>query len=247
MSAPKYTSKDVERFWSKVDKSGGDDACWIWTAAKTHGYGVVQWDKRTQRAYYVALCLSIGTPPKNSRVIHKCLTPSCVNPSHLQLVDRTEYNLKQRILSFWSKVVSTDDPNACWIWRGFKDKDGYGKHRIREHGSTPEPAHRISWFLTNGNIPNNLLVCHTCDNPACVNPSHLFLGTQLDNRRDCANKGRAASGENNAASKLTIAQVYDIRERYAQGGVSHRQLAQEYNVRHSTIGAIIRRKLWKDT
>lgn len=98
--------------------------------------------------------------------------------------------------------------NNCWIWNGTKHEFGYGK--IGVDGKMLK-AHRVSWFLFKGQIPASLCVLHKCDNPACVNPDHLFLGTLKDNTRDMIRKGRdAACGERNHESKLSPAQVAEI-------------------------------------
>lgn len=102
---------------------------------------------------------------------------------------------------FWSRVLKTPDGRLgrCWLWVGEVDKDGYGrvKHKGRGHRT-----HRMSWELTNGQIPKGILVLHTCDNPTCVRPSHLFLGTTQDNIDDKTRKGRAP-GRRKLATKLT--------------------------------------------
>lgn len=86
---------------------------------------------------------------------------------------------------FWNKVYKTD---SCWLWIGSRLPTGYGTFRV---GKKVKRAHRVSWELHNGPIiDGSLLVCHTCDNPMCVNPDHLFLGTNLDNMRDRNAKGR---------------------------------------------------------
>lgn len=88
---------------------------------------------------------------------------------------------------FWSKVAFTANPNKCWEWQAGKTKYGYGELMIK---NKQVYAHRLSWELTYGEIPDGLFVCHKCDNPKCVNPNHLFLGTNLDNVRDMVSKGR---------------------------------------------------------
>ena len=85
---------------------------------------------------------------------------------------------------FWDKVDKTGE---CWIWTASKNKKGYGRFGF---GSRAQLAHRVSWLLSNGEIPDGMLACHTCDNPPCVNPSHLWLGTQKDNVVDMSSKGR---------------------------------------------------------
>lgn len=162
----KYTSKDIERFWSKVDKSGGEDACWIWTGCTGRGYGQIKWGR--------------------------------------------------------GMIVS----------------------------------HRIVWILTYGDIPNSLLVLHKCDNPPCVNPQHLFLGTQSDNMKDMFHKKRRdmhgkrgenpnMQGEKNPLCKLTDLQVVEIRQRYkwyGKGGENQLELAHAFGVDQALICRIVNHK-----
>jgi hypothetical protein len=110
-----------------------------------------------------------------------------------------------------------------------------------------QPAHRVSWTLHNGAIPNGLHVLHHCDNPQCVNPAHLWLGTNADNMRDMIRKGRGnvAGGEDHGSAKLTEKQVIEIRERYAAGNITQHELGNEYGISKQTIGEIIRREIWK--
>ena len=89
---------------------------------------------------------------------------------------------------FWPKVQRTLD-DTCWEWQGYRGADGYGRFRVATRGA-PALAHRFAYETAFGPIPPGLLVCHRCDNPPCVRPSHLFLGTQQDNIRDCSAKGR---------------------------------------------------------
>lgn len=105
---------------------------------------------------------------------------------------------------FWSFVAKAEG-DACWEWTGFRTPDGYG--RIASGGKfgtapgagTMYNAHRVSWQLHNGEIPDGLVVCHKCDNPACVRPDHLFVGTQKDNMQDCARKGRIVTPRKRAS------------------------------------------------
>ena len=107
---------------------------------------------------------------------------------------------------FWPRVRK-DEADGCWIWQGSRTAKGYGRFTYRGKGIR---AHRAAWMLANGReFPSGLICCHRCDNPPCVNPSHLFLGDHLTNSRDCCAKGRARAplGEQNGQSKLAESQV----------------------------------------
>lgn len=148
---------------------------------------------------------------------------------------------------FWQKVDirGIDD---CWNWTAFKLR-GYGKIGVGGRYGGTALAHRVSWEIHFGPIPSGMQVCHKCDNPSCVNPSHLFLGTQKDNIADCIRKGRFAGGrspgEMNPNSKLTEAQVLDIRVRCGNGSASQKEMASEYGVTTGCINIIVHRKNWR--
>ena len=132
---------------------------------------------------------------------------------------------------------------GCWAWTGWKDNDGYGKFRV---GKTKTPAHRFSYEHHKGPIPDGLLVCHSCDNPECTNPEHLWIGTHKDNIADRDQKGRGNPpiGERAQAAMLTESQVLDIRKRVAAG---ERQyiVAASYGVCKQTVCSIVNRKTWR--
>ena len=155
------------------------------------------------------------------------------------------------IVSFWDKV-DKQGPNDCWEWQGANRGNGYGAMKLDEHVVS---AHRIAWTIMNGEIPTSLLVCHHCDNKTCVNPKHLFLGTQADNMRDAYRKGRITlpanradtqfqKGERHPGSKLTDNVVLDIRQIYQGGSVTYRDLSKYYDVDRSLIYQIVKRKKW---
>jgi hypothetical protein len=138
---------------------------------------------------------------------------------------------------FWIKVKRSD---GCWLWMGNKSKTGYGNF----HAFGKEMrAHRYSYILHNGPIPEGICVLHRCDNPPCVNPVHLFLGTNEDNVRDKLQKGRQRWAEG-MGPKLTIGQVREIRSALAAGAQCS-ALGVKYGVDSRTIHAIKAGRSWK--
>lgn len=129
---------------------------------------------------------------------------------------------------------------GCWVWTHGLDNNGYGKITYK---SATTRAHRISYELYIAEIPSGLHVLHRCDNPACVNPDHLFIGTHADNMRDKTKKGRAIGahpGESHHKAKLTVEKVLKIRG----DARNPTQMACEYNVDRKTICAVLSRKSW---
>ena len=146
--------------------------------------------------------------------------------------------------SFWSKVEKTD---GCWNWLG-SHSNGYGMVRNKNFPTKLLRANRVAYVLTHFEVPDDLYVCHSCDNPLCVNPKHLWLGTNGDNTRDAKVKGRFKginSGERNGMTNLTTADVKKIRERVACGAVQCK-IAEEYSVSHQCISRIIAGKRWNN-
>jgi len=149
-------------------------------------------------------------------------------------------SVKQRFLD---KILITDD---CWEWIAGKYHDGYGIFRIENKSYR---AHRVSYELFIGDIPDGMLVCHRCDNPACVKPSHLFIGTIQDNVNDRQNKGHSTGGklkgEDCPAHKYTKKDVIEIRSLYNTGQYSQRDLARKFNISRPTIKNMVNRDTWK--
>jgi hypothetical protein len=159
-------------------------------------------------------------------------------------------SIRQR---FWSKVNKTE---TCWLWQGAIWKShGYGAFSYQGKNVR---AHRFSYELHYGPIPEEMHVCHTCDNPACVNPEHLFLGTNADNVADKVKKGRCPTGDKNGmrkhpesakrgeainTAKLTEADVLAIRALAAT--TTQKQLASQFGVGQTAIQSILTRKSWK--
>lgn len=157
-------------------------------------------------------------------------------PLNLILTEREEN-------TFWSKVRIPINPDACWDWQAWRDKEGYGGVKIRQKSYR---AARIAYSLCKGMLPA-LLVLHRCDNPSCVNPDHLFLGTAKDNYDDATQKGRArhVCGEALNHNRITEALAQRIVERYRTEVVTQYQLAKDYNVSQSRISAIVTGQSWK--
>jgi len=138
---------------------------------------------------------------------------------------------------FWKLVEKL--PTGCWEWRGGYYVTGYGRFAPTHKGKQYR-AHRYSWTLVRGHIPLGFDLCHHCDNRACVNPAHLFVGTRLDNMRDAAAKGRTQKNERHWNAKLTMAKAKEIRALHQQG-LSCRSIAAQVQVSASTISRVCSR------
>ena len=145
---------------------------------------------------------------------------------------------------FTKKVKLPENPADCWEWTGTTNPDGYGQIGVN---GRYELAHRVSWTLFNHEDPGDLFVLHSCDNPKCVNPLHLFLGTQQDNMKDRDRKGRhkAVYGEDHPIAKLTEEKVRWIRKLYADRYGTQREIATLFGVSRPLVGFIVRREAWK--
>ncbi len=141
---------------------------------------------------------------------------------------------------FEAMVDRSAGPAGCHPWRGFVKEGGYGSFR---GGARTVGAHRAAWEFSYGDIPLGMLVCHTCDNKACVNTLHLFLGSNQDNVSDMVSKGRQARGER--ISSLTAPQVSEMRRRYSAGETSQSALAAEYEIEQAHVGRIVRGDAWR--
>ena len=142
---------------------------------------------------------------------------------------------------FWSKVRKGD---GCWEWIGGLANTGYGKFRVGVTTRDTIGAHRVSWVLAHGQLPDDALVCHACDNKKCVNPAHLFLGSPADNYHDLMRKGLHMTGERHGSARLTEEQVKTIRTLRADGAPIQ-ELAKRFGLTYQGIRAITLRKIWK--
>lgn len=142
---------------------------------------------------------------------------------------------------FWDKVKKSD---GCWKWIGARDAQGYGIIRLgKESGFKNSHAHRLSWMIHFGEI-GDACVLHKCDNPECVNPNHLFLGTLAENSADMAQKGRACRGERHPLARLNAEKVHGIRQA-AGSGLNQFQIARIFSISQPTVSSVLLRKTWR--
>lgn len=150
---------------------------------------------------------------------------------------------------FWSRVRKTD---ACWLWTGGRSSGGYGA--ARSANGRQSCAHRVAYELSVGPIPEGLQVLHSCDNPSCVRPDHLFLGTQLDNMKDMADKGSKATGrrlnhpiqegELNHNARITRSEASEVKRLYAKG-IPQAQIARRLGISRLNVWNIVHGKSWR--
>jgi len=175
------------------------------------------------------------------------------NQTHITTMNKAKHEIAEA--RFWSKVNKSA---TCWMWTACKNSKGYGSLRPF---NGERYAHRASWVIANGAIKDGAWVLHKCDNPACVNPHHLWLGSNIENQHDMYSKGRGKKATGDAhwsklhpdqivrgskigTSKLTESDVVQIRTRYANGEISQQNLANEFCVHQTIISDVIRRVTW---
>ena len=149
-----------------------------------------------------------------------------------------------RTMQFWKKVDTSGD---CWEWQGMKYPTGYG--RFGWKGKVAY-AHRVSWEITNGPIPDGMVIMHTCDNPSCVRPDHLQLGTQTENMKDRDRKGRFRMpeyhrGDSHPSSKMNSSTVLKMRSLYDRGLATPADLARSFGYKYNTVWSAVMRHSWK--
>ena len=141
-------------------------------------------------------------------------------------------------IRFWQYVVKSDE---CWKWTGAKHEFGYGL--LNRGGNRHVRAHRLSYEIHKGPIPEGSIVCHSCDNPECCNPEHLWLGSLRDNAQDCSKKGRTrgghVAGPRHPRAKLTDVDILAIRAAYIKGQTSLLDIATPYGVTLQTVWRIV--------
>jgi hypothetical protein len=143
---------------------------------------------------------------------------------------------------FWSKVRKAE---GCWVWAGTM-RGAYGTFSIGARSAGQVGAHRMAWQLTNGPIAAGLFVCHRCDNPPCVNPDHLFLGTVQDNVADMVAKGRGVAADRHGCAKLTREQAQAVLDTYFAGGITIKETGRTLGVPRGTVRDIVCGRAWKE-
>jgi hypothetical protein len=160
---------------------------------------------------------------------------------HVVFVSHHAHQSKVHLMKerFETKFVKKDD-DQCWKWLGVKSKDGYGAFNLHIGNKVYRKvrSHRLSYEFYKGEIPSGMLVCHKCDNRECINPEHLFLGTQKDNLLDMRRKGRSLHGHKNPKSKFSQEQLAIIRSELLSAELSMQKLANKYGVNLCTIKRI---------
>ncbi len=149
------------------------------------------------------------------------------------------------IFSRFMKYVRIGNPDECWEWLGTKDDDGYGRFYWSERDVNSAPVASYELFVGKR---RKLCVCHSCDNPGCVNPRHLWLGTRRQNSQDMVMKGRAPKnyGDRNPRALLTNEQAEEVRELYATGNYKQKELAERFGVSRQAISAIVTQVRYKN-
>lgn len=144
------------------------------------------------------------------------------------------------LFRFWAQVEKRND--GCWVWTGVCNPRGYG---FMSAEAKYTAVHRLSWRIAHGEMPpSEVEVCHRCDNPPCVNPAHLFLGSHSDNMQDCADKGRMPrNGEQNGRAVLNADGVREIRRR-SDAGEASPTIAADFGIQSAQVRKIARRESW---
>ena len=153
--------------------------------------------------------------------------------------DILKWYVKKLETRFWKMVKKTD---SCWVWKGTQFGHGYGNFRCCGDSC---PAHRMSWIITHGRIPEKMHVLHHCDNRLCVRPSHLWIGTHMDNVIDKVKKKRHDFGEKHPGGRLTEKQIIEIRSLYKPHVMTAKIISEKYGISISNVYSIVKNIIWR--
>lgn len=226
------SSTDYLKRHSRLAETTG---CWLWVGLKDKGVGMAFRSSQKLSARKLSWETHYGHVPELMRVKHTCDEKSCINPAHLRLEAIKSSHTHDS--GFIKNNVAIDTGTGCWNWTGKLNGNGYGRVAVGRGGVL---MHRASWEIVNGPIPKGMGALHKCDNPKCVNPDHIFLGTQEDNMKDMAAKHRSSCGVRRYNAKLSEEAVRHIRE---DDRVSS-AIAMDYGVSRRLISGIKNLERW---
>lgn len=240
-----YHQLNPDLFYAKVDRSPGqgpDGDCHFWLGAtNASGTGSFSFGpKQSQthaKAHRVAHWLHFGHMPEDLFCIHACGCTRCVNPRHLYLSLRKKGIECANLMRQIDRTPGFGPRGDCWRFTGHITKSGYGC--FSDERSRPYPAHRFMFEMINGDLPKTVMVCHRCDNRACVNPDHLFAGTHADNMAD-----RNAKGRQSRTRKWAKITEEDARQIKFHDDRRYEDIATAYGVSRSTVSFIKSGKRW---
>jgi len=227
----KRTEREVmERFLNNTDN---DKICWT-PRGRTKS---VRYDGRIISLTHLSFIVSknSGEYRKKQEIVRTCGNSECFNPDHILFDEMDRFK--------W--YIETNEKTGCWNWTRGKDGGGYGVFFSCKYGR--EKTHRISYMENFGDVPEGMFVCHTCDNPSCCNPEHLFLGSNQDNIDDKVRKNRQSRlfGVRNGRAILSEETVRSIRNDYQSGTYSYRDLVKKYSISQTQIARIVKEESWE--
>lgn len=225
-----YTKQTIEEFLARIDTQNSE-VCWISPTDTT-----INVSYKGEPTYLIRAIFGYFGKKYNGKLTRICKNKQCINPNHLLSLTGEE--------KFWSNIYIGNE-DECWEW---KSLSGTSRYVYTKFNGQDCGGHRLAYEIIYGGIPKGLYVCHTCDNPPCCNPNHLFLGTHQDNVDDRERKGRNrlpySKGEDHGMHKLTVEDVKEIRRLYYSSNHTYRSLAEIYNVSFGNIRKIIKGQTW---